>query len=87
MLDTESKGARIGLEFLCKLKYIEKAGDFMLGKKSPLCASEERRPDFGGAYTQPDFSSIMKLMAALITDEELLKKYPLSPVEKEMILH
>ena len=86
-LDTESKGARIGLEFFFEVKYIERASDFMLGRKSPLCGSNERRPDLRGAYPHPDFSSVIKLMTALITDEELLAKFPLSVVEKDMILH
>jgi hypothetical protein len=87
MLDTESAGARIGLEFFFKVKYVERASDFMLGRKSPLCGTNERRPDLRGAYSHPDFSSVIKLMTALITDEKLLAKYPLSVVEKDMLLH
>lgn len=87
MLDTESKAARIGLEFFFKIKYVERASDFMLGSKSPLCGSNERRPGLGGPYAHPDFSSVIKLMTALITDGELLAKYPMSEVEKQMILH
>jgi hypothetical protein len=87
MLDTESAGARIGLEFFFRVKYVERASDFMLGRKSPLCGSNERRPDLRGAYSHPDFSSVIKLMTALITDEKLLAKYPLSVVEKDMLLH
>ena len=59
----------------------------MLGKKSPLCGKDEKRPDIGGAYTHPDFSGIIKLMTNMITDEELLAKYPMTEVEKQMILH
>lgn len=86
-LDTESKGARIGLEFFYKLKYVERASDFLLGRKSPLMKADERRPELGGTYAHPDFSSVIKLITALITDDELLQKYPLSEIEKQMILH
>lgn len=52
----------------------------MLGKKSPLCTADERRAELGGAYTHPDFSSIIKLVTQMITDEPLLEKYPLSEI-------
>jgi hypothetical protein len=86
-LDRNSAGARIGLEFFFKARYIEKASDFMLGKKSPLCGSTERRPELGGTYAHPDFSGVIKLMTAMITDEALAAKYPMSETEKQMILH
>jgi len=86
-LSRETKAARIGLEFFMKVKFVEKACDFVLGKKSPLCRANESRPDLGGTYAHPDFSNVIKLMTALITDEALLVKYPMTEVEKEMILH
>lgn len=85
--DSSSKAARVGLEFFFKLKFVEKACDFMLGKKSPLCRGDENRTDVGGAYAHPDFSSVIKLMTAMITDNDLLAKYPMTDIEKEMILH
>jgi len=87
VLDRSAPAARVGLEFFFKVKFVEKACDFMLGKKSPLCAADEKRPDLHGGYAHPDFSSIIKLMTAMITDEELLARYPLSDVEKQMLLH
>jgi hypothetical protein len=60
------------LEFFFKAKFVEKACDFMLGKKSPLCRPNESRPEIGGPYAHPDLSSVIKLMIAMITDEELL---------------
>jgi hypothetical protein len=83
----ETKAARIGLEFFMQVRFVEKACDFVLGKKSPLCRANESRPDLGGTYAHPDFSNVIKLMTALITDEALLEKYPMTEVEKEMILH
>lgn len=86
-LDLNSEGARVGLEFFFQMRYIEKASDFMLGKKSPLCRAEERRPEMGGSYAHPDFSSVIKLMTAMITDEALAARYPMTAVEKQMLLH
>jgi hypothetical protein len=86
-LDIKSPGARVGLEFFYKLKYIEKAADFMLGKKSPLCASGERRPELGASYSHPDFGSLNRLLTAMITDPELAARYPMSEIETRMILH
>jgi hypothetical protein len=86
-LPKDTKAARIGLEFFFKAKFVEKACDFMLGKKSPLCRPNESRPEIGGPYAHPDLSSVIKLMIAMITDEELLAQYPMSDSEKQMILH
>jgi len=59
----------------------------MLGRKSPLCGQDEKRPEIGGTYGhQPDFSGIIGLITSLITDKELLEKYPMSDLVKEMIL-
>ena len=41
----------------------------------------------GGSYTQPDFSSVIKLITAMITDDELSAKYPMTNQEKAMLLH
>ena len=86
-MSKDTKAARIGLEFFMKVKFVEKACDFVLGKKSPLCRVGETRTELGGTYAHPDFSNVIKLMTALVTDEELLKKFPMSEIEKEMILH
>ena len=59
----------------------------MLVKKSPLCRAGESRPDLGGPYTHPELGNVIKLMTAMITDQELLDKYPMADIEKEMILH
>ena len=86
-MDTSTEAARIGLEFFFKAKFIEKASDFMLGKKSPLCRTDESRHDLGGPYSHPELGNVIKLICSLITDDELLTKYPMTTIEKEMILH
>ena len=85
--DAKAPGARVGLEFFFKIRFVEKACDFLLGKKSPLCRSNESRADVGGGYTQPPFGQLIKLVATMITDEHLLAKYPMTGIEKEMLLH
>jgi hypothetical protein len=69
-----------------KAKFVEKACDFMLGKKSPLASPTAPRPELGG-YTSPDFGALVKLLTELITDDELLAVYPLSEIERQMLLH
>jgi len=85
--DSKTPAARVGLDFLARLKFVSKACDFMLGKKSPLCKAGESRPEIGSYYSQPDFSGVIKLLALLIADEEVLEKYPLGQTERELILH
>jgi hypothetical protein len=41
----------------------------------------------GGSYSSPNFSSLIKIITRMITDEGgLLAKYPLNDVEKRMLL-
>lgn len=86
-LTNTSAGARVGLEYLFKLRYLEKASDFMLGRKSPLVRENERRPEMGGSYSHPDLTHVIKLVTGMITDDELTVKYPMTQIEKEMLLH
>ena len=76
----------IGLEFLLKQKFVEKACDFVLGKKSPLCNLNEKRPEMGGSYSNPNFSALIKIMTRVITDENLMERFPMSELEKKMFL-
>lgn len=59
----------------------------MLGKKSPLVQIGEKRYEMGGSYTQPNFSSLIKIITKMISTDALIDKYPLSDVEKKMLLH
>lgn len=77
----------IGMEFLMSVNFMEKACDFMLGKKSPLCAIGEKRFEMGGSYTQPNFTPIVKLLSKIMTDSDLLARYPLNDLEKKLFLH
>jgi len=70
-IDLASEAARIGIEFFFKAKFIEKACDFMLGKKSPLCRPGESRPDLGGPYTHPELGFGFLLLTSLIAGREL----------------
>ena len=40
----------LGLEYLMKVNFVERACDFMLGKKSPLCGPGEKRVEMGGSF-------------------------------------
>jgi len=68
---------KIGLEFLFRHQFIGKACDFLLGRKSPLAHPNEKRNEMGGAYSNPNFTSIMKLITRMINHTELIEKYPL----------
>ena len=41
----------------------------------------------GGSFSNPNFSGIIKLITKMITNEELIAKYPLSEFSKKMLLH
>ena len=63
---------------------IEKFLDFILGSRSPLCASDEIRPTMTGNYTPPNFSPLIKVVTTMI-DDELIKMYPLSDIGNKML--
>jgi len=77
---------RIGLEFLFRQNFIGKACDFLLGKKSPLATPNEKRFEMGGSYSNPNFSSVIKLLTRMINDNELIEKYPLTDLDKKLLL-
>jgi hypothetical protein len=59
----------------------------MLGKKSPLCGPGEKRVEMGGSFSSPNFTQIIKLLTKILTNTDLLAKYPLSDIEKKMFLN
>jgi|LauGreDrversion4_2_1035121.scaffolds.fasta_scaffold35453_3 hypothetical protein len=59
----------------------------MLGKKSPLCGPGEKRVEMGGSFSSPNFTQIIKLLTKILTNNDLLSKYPLSDIEKKMFLN
>lgn len=79
--------SNVGLYFLQSVRFVERACDFMLGKKSPLCLPGEKRFEMGGSYNQPNFSPIIKLLTKILTNPALLEAHPLTEVEKKMFLH
>jgi hypothetical protein len=54
---------KIGIEFYLRNRIIEKACDFLLGRKSPLCEPSHKRIEMGGSFNQPNFSSLTKLVS------------------------
>ena len=46
----QDDNSTIGLEFLLSVRFVERACDFMLGKKSSLCLPGEKRFEMGGSF-------------------------------------
>lgn len=59
----------------------------MLGKKSALCAPGEKRYEMGSTFNGPNFTPLIKLLTKVLTDSDIINKYPLNEVEKKMFLH
>lgn len=78
---------QVGVEFYLKNKIFEKVCDFLLGRKSPLCEPSHKRIEMGGSFNQPNFSPLVKLVSSLVTQDDLMAKYPLTDLEKKMLLH
>jgi hypothetical protein len=69
------------------VRFVERACDFMLGKKSPLCQPGEKRQEMGGTFSSPNLTMVIKLLTKILTNNELITSYPLSDVEKKMFLN
>lgn len=65
--DPDSEAFKVGMTHYFSVKMLEKIGDFMLGEKSPFKAEGETRPSMGGTYSQPNFTQIMKLFNAMMS--------------------
>ena len=70
-----------------RASFVERAFDFILGKKSPLCYPGEKRVEMGGSFTQPNFTPLIKLVTKIFTSEEILARYPFSEIEQKMFLN
>lgn len=64
-VDPEDK--KLGIEFLAQNKFIEKACDWMLGRKSPLLEPNEKRIEMGG-YNSPNFTAFIKLITEMVSN-------------------
>lgn len=81
-----SDGDDTGMRWLFKQHFIEKAGDFILGKKSPLWREEDCRQELNlGGYNPPNLGPLIGLITKMI-QSPLRKEYPLNEVEEEMIM-
>lgn len=58
----------VGLEFLLSVRFVERVCDFILGKKSPLCAPGEKRIEMGGSFSQPNFTPLIKMLTKILTN-------------------
>ena len=53
-------------------------GDFILQDNSPLFRGTEYRIQMGNYYNQPEFDKALLLITVMMSDNEMLTKYPLS---------
>jgi hypothetical protein len=84
--DVTEDGNDIGLQWMFKEHFIEKAGDFILGKKSPIWNDEEFRIEINmGTYNPPNFGPLISLISKMI-QSPYRETYPLNKVEEEMIM-
>lgn len=86
--EEKKENERIGLKFFFEIGFVGLACDFILGKRSPLSSPNDRRYEMGGSYgySSPNFSSVVKIITKMITNEEMLAKYPLKDIEKKLLL-
>lgn len=61
-------------------------GDFILQEDSPAYSPSDGRPRMGSqsvyATMKPNFAPLLKLIAIMTSDKEMIEKYPLSDLDK-----
>lgn len=70
-----------------RVKFVERAFDFILGSKSPLCLPGEKRVEMGSSFNPANFTPLIKLVTKIFTSEEITNKYPFSEIEQKMFLN
>lgn len=81
-----SDACRVGLEYFFQINMVERLGDFILEDESPLLAEGEKRPTMdGSAYMKPNFAQLMQILTIMVSDKDLVAKYPLTEVSSQMM--
>ena len=66
--DTNSEAYKVGVELFFKYDMIRWLGDFVLQENSPYHEPGQMRIQMGGAYSNPNFSAVLKLLIIMISD-------------------
>ena len=74
----ESNGYQIGMMEFCRSDFLVQLGDFVLQDNSPLYTATDFRVQMGNYYIQPDFDKALYLITILMSDNDMLARYPLS---------
>ena len=82
--DKEGEAYKLGIGFYYRKNMLEVLGDFVLGDKSPM-AGMQQRVQMGTSYTKPSFGPLMGTITTMMTDKEMIKKYPLSENSKKIL--
>lgn len=85
--DSESEAYKTGIELFFVFKMIKNLGDFILQENSPYHDDTQVRIGMGGNYGSPNFSSILKLIIIMISERDLMDKYPLEEKDQAIVSH
>ena len=72
------------MRYLFEINFIEKALDFILGRKSPMYKVGDKRPEMGGYSNQPNFGNLITLISTM-QGSPLTKEHPLSEGAQTML--
>ena len=70
--DKNAESSQIGMEYFFRSNMLERILDFMLGPKSPLARPGESRTNMSGGYVPANFSALMQVVTAMVSDTALL---------------
>lgn len=62
-------------------------GDFILQENSPYWEPGQVRQSMGGNYGNPNLGSVLKTIILMISDREMVQKYPLDEKNQAVVAH
>lgn len=86
-VDKESDAFKTGVELYYIYDMLRYLGDFILQENSPYHEPGQIRISMGGTYQSPNFGSILKTIIYMISDTELMAKYPLNEQNQAIVSH
>ena len=83
--DKESEAYQIGMGLFFRWNMLERLGDFVLGDKSPMHEVGTQRWSMGTQWLKPNFSALMGVVTTMMTDRDMIERFPLSENSQKII--
>lgn len=85
--DNKSDACKTGIELYFIYNMVRHLGDFILQENSPYHEPGTVRTVMGGNYGSPNLSAALKTIIIMISEKDMIEKYPLDEKNSEIVSH